>query len=89
MDRTAREHARRDRADETGHGTNVPREGGESGDSQGDTQGDTQGDAAPQPSGAGREAIPPDTERPSHEHESGYGGKKDSPRVTSDQRPGT
>ncbi|GEM_PF-4266026 len=34
------------------------------------------------------EAMPPDRHHTT-EHESGYGGKKDQPRTSSDQRPGT
>jgi hypothetical protein len=39
--------------------------------------------------GLGTEAIPAKAEQHTTEHESGYGGKKDRARVSSDQRPGT
>jgi hypothetical protein len=38
---------------------------------------------------AGAEATPDDISDHTTEHESGYGGKQEQPRVSSDQRPGT
>jgi hypothetical protein len=39
--------------------------------------------------GLGTEAVPAKAEQHTTEHESGYGGKKNQPRVSSDQRPAT